>query len=345
MSSNKNSGINTKEEDKSEQDEYSIKILRRNLENYTHEVIEDTKIKRVTSWRKSQKKFFQSLILNLFTLGIPHIISLFYPNVYLKLYCIRRKPTECDFFLVENIYGNLTLCKKIYKKDKIQNNINLSQDKDKEIIKSSSFLNERKSITKNVTYSFIYKSITYEYDKVNNIIKPVYMNLLNLSCKDIFNYFSEGLSSEGMVNIFRNRYGKNEYALNYHQTTFFFFKVELPNLIFVFIIGIIELILKDYAAFFSKLIIICILLIIEYLTIKFHINSLYNHDYTLDGEKNKIRVKRDYNLKDKSEIFYKIDNCDLLPGDIIYLKSNDFVPCDCLILDGECMAIRRRMYG
>ena len=45
-----------------EDDEYNIKIFRRTLENYTHEVIEDTKIKKVTSWRKSQKKFFQSLI-------------------------------------------------------------------------------------------------------------------------------------------------------------------------------------------------------------------------------------------------------------------------------------------
>ena len=104
-----------------EDDEYNIKIFRRTLENYTHEVIEDTKIKKVTSWRKSQKKFFQSLILNIFTLGILHIISLFYPNLYIKLYCNRRKPKECDFFLVEDIYGNLTLCKKIFKKDKTQN--------------------------------------------------------------------------------------------------------------------------------------------------------------------------------------------------------------------------------
>ena len=55
-----------------EDDEYNIKIFRRTLENYTHEVIEDTRIKKVTSWRKSKKKFFQSLILNIFTLGIKH---------------------------------------------------------------------------------------------------------------------------------------------------------------------------------------------------------------------------------------------------------------------------------
>ena len=345
MSSMRTLRINPKEEIKSEQDEYNIKLLRRTLENNTHEVIEDSKIKRITSWRKSKKKFIQSLILNIFTLGIPHILSIFYPNIYIKLYCNRRKPKECDFFLVENIYGNLTLCKKIYKKDKMQNNINFSTNKEKEAITYSSILNTRKSITKNLTFSFVYKSVTYEYDEDTNEITPVYMNLSKLTCKDIFNYFSEGLSSEGIVKIFRNRYGKNEYALNFHITTLYFFKVELPNLIFVLIIGAIELVVKDYISFFSKLIIISILLIIEYLTIKFHINSLFKCEYTLDGEKNKIRVKRDYNLKEKSEIFCKIDNCDLLPGDIIFLKSNDIVPCDCLILDGECIADSNNLIG
>ena len=118
MSSPRNQKETIKEEIKSEEDMYNIKIFRRTLENNTHEVIEDTKIKKVTSWRKSQKKFFQSLILNILTLGILHLFSLCYPNLYIKLYCNRRKPKECDFFLVEDIYGQLTLCKKIYKKDK-----------------------------------------------------------------------------------------------------------------------------------------------------------------------------------------------------------------------------------
>jgi hypothetical protein len=130
MSSSQNQKENIKEEIKDEEDIYNIKISRRTLENNTHEVIEDTKIKKVTSWRKSQKKFLQSLILNIFTLGIIHLLSLYYPNLYIKLYCNRRKPKECDFFLVEDIYGQLTLCKKIYKKDKTQNNINSESTKE-----------------------------------------------------------------------------------------------------------------------------------------------------------------------------------------------------------------------
>ena len=215
MSSPWNKNSNTKVELKTDEDIYNIKIFRRTTENYTHDVVEDTKIKKVTSWRKSKTKFLQSLIINILSLGITHILSLFYPNLYIKLYCNKRNPKECDFFLVEDIYGNLTLCKKIYKKDKGQNTISSNNLKDASLSSSLSNFNDKlkKDITKNLTYSFEYKSIIYEYDENKNEIIPVYMNLLNLTCKDIFHYFSEGLSSEKSVNIFLNRYGKNEYII------------------------------------------------------------------------------------------------------------------------------------
>ena len=349
MSERKLQRTKIKEEFKNEEDEYNIKIFKRTLENNTHEVFEDTRIKKVTSWRKSKRKFFQSLILNIFSFGIIHIISLYNPNLYIKLYCNRRKPKECDFFLVEDIYGQLTLCKKIYKKDKKQNNINLSSDISKENIISSSLHNYnnklRKSLTKNLTYSFKYKSVTYEYNEITNEIMPVYMNLLNLTCKDIFNYFDEGLSSEGIIKIFQDRYGKNEYELNFNMVYLYLNKIEVPNLILVIINAIIESILSDYVSFFSKLIIIVILFITEYLNIKLTIYNLYKKENTLDGEKNKIRAKRTHKFDEKLELFCKINNCDLLPGDIIYLKSNDIVPCDCLILEGECMANSNNLIG
>jgi len=63
-----------------------IEIIRRTLDNNTHEVLEDTMIKRVTSWRKSEDKFKKYLILNIFSFGILHLISLFHPNLYNFLY-------------------------------------------------------------------------------------------------------------------------------------------------------------------------------------------------------------------------------------------------------------------
>ena len=95
-----------------------IKIIKRTLDNNTHLVLEDTKLKRITSWRKSEIKFKKNLIFNILSFGILHIISLIYPNIYIKLYCIPSPVKESDFFLIENIHGKLTLYKRIYKKNK-----------------------------------------------------------------------------------------------------------------------------------------------------------------------------------------------------------------------------------
>ena len=145
-----------------------INIIRRTLENNTHEVIEDTKLKRVTSWRKSEAKFLRNLIFNIFSFGILHLISLCKPKLYLKLYCNPWPPKECDFFLVENIYGQCTLCSKIHKKGKITNSFI-----DSEIIKqntiSSSLINYN-YLLKTLSYSFRYKSVTYENISFLNFI-------------------------------------------------------------------------------------------------------------------------------------------------------------------------------
>ena len=126
-----------------------IKILRRTLENNTHEVIEDIKLKCITSWRKSKSKFLKSLLINILTLGITHIISLYYPNLYIKLYCNPWPANECDFFLVENIYGKYTLCTKIHKKNKKKSSLNSISDISKREMLSSSI-----NINKKMDYYF-----------------------------------------------------------------------------------------------------------------------------------------------------------------------------------------------
>ena len=87
-----------------------IKLIRRTLENNTHEVYEDLNIKKITSWRKSQNKFMKILIYNILSFGIVHLISLFKPRLFIKLYCNPSPAKECDYFLIENIYGEAILC-------------------------------------------------------------------------------------------------------------------------------------------------------------------------------------------------------------------------------------------
>ena len=344
---NNSTNINKIELKNNNNQQNKIKFIKRTLENNTHEVIEDTKLKNITSWRKSETKFLQNLIYNILTLGILHIISLFYPNLYLKLYCNPWPPKECDYFLVENIYGEFTLCTKIHKKAKNNNHFSFSTDISKEKMISSTSYNyihkKENYLFKNLTYSFKYKSVTYEYNEETNEIIPVYMDLSKLTNKGILNLFGEGLSSEELVKKLGERYGKNEYYINLEVLYLYFFRIELPYLILVIIVGIIEFVLKDYISIIAKYIIITIIILSLYLVGKKIIYGIYAKEYTLDGEKNKLKIKRKHKLE--NNFYFEIKNCDLLPGDIIFLKANDFAPCDCLILEGECLISESNLTG
>ena len=329
-----------------EREEYSneIKIIKRTLINNTHEVLEDTKLKRITSWRKSKKKFLNNLIYNILSLGILHLISLYYPNLYIKLYCNPWPAKECDYFLVENIYGQCTLCLKIHKKS--NNNINFESEVTRDNMNPSLTninIKSEYNISKNLTYSFIYKSVTYEYNEETNDITPVYMDLSNMTNKGILNFFSEGLKTENIVKKFKERYGLNEYHIDVNLPLLYFKNIEIPSLMIVLFIGVIEIILEDYLSFFIKSGVVFLIFIIEFINMKNNILNKYKKDYTLDGD-HIIKVKRKYLLKDDN-FYAEINNVDLLPGDIIYLKSNDLVPCDCLIIEGECIVNESDLTG
>ncbi len=340
---------NEKEEINIDNQENNIKIIRRTLENNTHIVIEDTKLKSVTSWRKSETKFLKNLIFNILSFGILHIISLFKPKLYLKLYCNPWPPKECDYFLVENIYGQCTLCSKIHKKNKNTRDSNYNIDISKESMVSASLMNYNNKyehyITKTLTYSFKYKSVTYEYNEETNEIIPVYMNLSKMTNKGIFNFFGEGLSSENLVKKYLDRYGKNEYYINLGITNFYFKKIEALYLIFILVIQSVNIFFKDIVSFFLSLGIIAVLFFIEYIVTKQMIYDLYKKEFTLDGEENKIKVKRKHKINESVNFYFEIKNCDLLPGDVIYLQENDVVPCDCLILEGECIVNENSLNG
>ena len=315
-----------------------INIIKRALDNNTHEVLTDKNLKRITSWRKSKKKFMKNLKYNLLTLGILHLISLYYPNLYIKLYCNPWPAKECDFFLVENIYGQFSLCKKIYKKSNNNKNLLFSGSTKQNIISSINEISSDLNYIKNLTYSFIYKSVTYEYNEETNEIIPVYINISKISNKKILNYFNEGLISENLMKKYKERYGLNQYFINIKLPLIYFLKHEFPSFILVLIIGIIEFsVLNDYMSLIIKSFVIFAIFIIQFLTIKKLIFNNYKNEYTLDGNQNIIKVKRKYLLNDNNRFYAEIKNIELIPGDIIYLQRNDFVPCDCILIEGECL--------
>ena len=344
-----NEKINILIKEKQEKASNEINFIRRTLENNTYESIEDLKLKRITTWRKSKAKFLNNLKYNILSFGILHLISLYYPNLYIKLYCNPWPAKECDFFLVENIYGICTLCVKIHKKRNPNNSINYNQNiiQDK-VLSPPNDINYKSeyNIIKNLTYSFIYKSVTYEYNEETNEIMPVYINLSNMTNKGIINFFGEGLYSEQLVKIYKERYGKNVYVINIKLPILYFKKVEVPSFNLVIIIGLIEFIIfKDYISLFIKSFVIVIIFIIHFINLKITVLDRYKKEYTLDGETSKLKVNRRYLLKENNKFYAEINNEDLLPGDIIYLKCNDYVPCDCILIEGECIVNESDLNG
>ena len=375
-----------------------IKFIKRTVENYTHEDISDQKIKRITSYRKSQKKFLSILVFNILTFGLLHFISKCYPKLYLKFYCKKCLPKNSDFFLVEDLYGNCNLCqtkkvKKIKLKSKIKrssyeenskaymclysswNLSNLNMKNNNLHLNNEQFIN----INNNQIITFYYNSRLYEYEEINNMIIPVYLNLQGKTKKNIINWFQTGLSSEYLSKKIEERYGKNEYKLNVNLLYIYFRKVEFKLLIYSIICGSMEVVIQDHASTGILTTIIVGYFICRKIYLWKMLKNYDGKDFTLDGENfKKIKVKRKYlfnkgknnkiikkkkrekkkliektynkknnnkyenniNFQEKKEEDYKyaeINKNDLLPGDIIYLKRGDFVPCDGIILDGDCV--------
>ena len=219
--------------------------------------------------------------------------------------------------------------------------------------KDNSALNDGKrpelDLSKNLTYSFVYKSNVYEYDEKKEEIIPVYMDLSKLTNKGILDFFLDGLGTRSMVNKFRERYGKNEYIFDVKLLFLFFLNNEIPSYAIVIFICIIQNVaFPDYSILIGKIGIVIGFIAIQLINIKVTIINKYKKELTLDGNETKIRVKRNYLLKDleeSDEFFKEIEPEEILPGDIIFLKANDFVPCDCLIMEGECIASESNLTG
>ena len=308
-----------------------IKVKKRTNENYTHIVNIDSKIVSVSTWRKSKMKFRLYLILNFFTLGLLHIISLFIPKLYLKIYCNQSLPTNSDFFLIEDVYNNFTLCKTIYKKSsnaKMSNNNDHNNDKNND----------------NITILFEYKSTKYKFDITTNSICPVYFNLSLYSNKTIIDSLMDGINTPEKYNRSIDTYGKNIMNMNIMLIYQNLIRKDLPNCTVVFFSGALCL-YCNFTEFGCLLYLLAISILIIKLIFKYikFIKKL-GKDRSLDGLI-EYKVKRKYLKEQKTKGYNKVKNIDLVPGDILSLNEGEIIPCDCILLDGECILSESKLIG
>ena len=296
--------------------------------NYTHTVNIDSQISLISTWRKSRIKFNKNLVKNILSLGILHIVSLFNPKLYIKLYCKPCSPKESDFFYIEEINGNSLLCKSIHKRPKIIN---------------SSLMNNV-SFCKRV--SFEYKTMRYEYDEKLNLIVPIYFNISLITNNDLVYKYSEGLSMGEEINNLYDIYGKNEMVINKNIIYSYFLKQNLLPLIMTSLSSIIFIGANQngFGIFIFCLSIFMVIIRITYKYIRF--KQLYTDDSSLDGRKymRKYKVIR-RNIQPNQSRYSYIYVRDLLPGDVLLLREDDFIPCDGVILEGECILSIDKLLG
>ena len=313
--------------------ENEIELIRRTKDNYTHNVFEDLIIEEITTWKTSQKKIGNYYLYNILSFGIIYIVTKFKPLLFIKLYCIPSAPKEAEYFLVKNIYGEYKLCIKQNKKIiQMQDNHNISEDISNQHILGIT-TNNNPNVNDQLLIGFDYNSKFYEYNEILNKIMPMYFNLTYLSNRKIYQLFSDGLSSENKVKRYKERYGLNIYPFNIRLVSYYYLRVELVMFIISFIILFLEALAGDRFYFLVSL--VCIVIISVYQLIVLKKLSL-DDEYTLDGEKKQIKVRRKY-MADKNKEYCYINNIDLLPGDLIYLKRGELSPCDGIILEGECI--------
>ena len=305
--------------------ENELSLVRRTKENYTHQVLEDHNIEEITIWKISQKKIICYYIINILSFGITYFISKYNPNYFIKFCCLPCTIKEVDYFLVKDIYNTYKLCPKETKRMMHTRN-SLTEDISMENVLNNNNVN-------NQILGFTYNSKFYEYNEAQNKIIPNYFNLSCLSNKRIYQLFIEGHTSLNRVKKFTERYGKNICIFNFKLINLYFFKVEFFLLIIAAIFAGIEVINSSYAFFTLLTIFIIIVFVCQFNIIK---EQDFDKEDTLDGAKKQIKVKRRYMTEENKDYCY-INNIDLLPGDLIYLTQGDEVPCDGVILEGECI--------
>ena len=305
-----------------------IPFHKRTCYNYTHNVNIDSQIDSISTWRKSKIKFNIALIKNIFSLGILHIISLYYPKLYIRLYCKPCPPKESDFFLIEDIHGYSLLCKSIYKRPRVLN--------------SSSGQN----ISLSKIVSFEYKTIRYEYNESTNTIIPIYFNISLITNNELVYKYSEGINSRDDLNILIDKYGKNEMKLNKHFIYEYFLKQNLPQFIITLACALLFAAGGEvgFGNFIFYLSLLMILIRVIYKCIRF--KQLFYANYSLDGQKKmkKYKVIRKDMQQPQNKYSY-IYNNEIIPGDVLLLREEDIIPCDGVILEGECILSTNYLLG
>ena len=351
-----------------EQKQYKVNIIKRSYNNNIYVNNIDQSISFVIPY-----KYKCSIYMFIF-LGIPYIITKFSNRKLIEWRSEPCKVSEADFYLIVDGYGNYHICnftKKCFNPNfNAENRIKGYDNKyistlfsSIEIYNKSEYheifyvynkyycykKTREDDVKKNLIESFNDTS-THQHFSVSNetIAQSVRFNKdyyfesqifdMSFTTNDnIYKIFNNNFMKQKEIQFQLDIYGPNKLILKNIN----YFRILLEKLLSFVTIYILFIIIfywiENYYYFIFILILSLILLIIT--TYQKYLNQKKVVDFSLNKQ-DKIIVYE--GAKNPPRL---IDYENLVPGQVIKLKEQDILPCDCLLLEGFCSCIESSLTG
>ena len=218
----------------------------------------------------------------------------------------------------------------------IKRNLNEAFDdvKNKNIVKTSNSSNEMSNDSfhnlNNHLNRNIYQNKDYYFES------PVF----NLACttnKNIYNIFNNYYLKQKEIKFQLSIYGQNKLVLKVINYLTIIIE-KLLNFVTIYVLCVIIFFWYENYFFFIFILILSVILIII-TTYQKYLNKKKVVDFSLNKQE-KITL---YEGPQKPTRLIEYEN--LVPGQIIKIKEEDVLPCDCLLLDGFCSCIESSLTG
>ena len=332
-----------------DQKKFSVTLIKRNYNNNVYLNNIDQSISYVIPYKYKYPIFIYLLF------GIPFLITKISNRKLIQWRGIPCHFTEANFYLIIDGYGNYHICnftkRNFFTNFGTENTISgFNKKKHIPTIFSNIDFNEKEEYHE-INYVsnkyYCYKKFSYyNYDINNNGKdngnKEYYFEapIFSLSCatnKKIYEIFEEHYLKPDETKFQREIFGQNKLVLKVVNFFTILFGKLLSFVTLYFILAIIFWWLEKY--YFSYVVMVLSIILLFITTYQKYLNKKKVVDFSLNKQE-KIIVYESSIKKAKY-----VENENLVPGQVIILKEEDVLPCDCLLLDGFCSCIESSLTG
>lgn len=284
-------------------------------------------------------------MLYIISFGFFFFIEKKWKRIFTLLACSETKPEQAQYAQIKDSINKYHIV--LFQKENY-NDINSELKKEtidkltKEQIEQSPYISFEIN-NSNEHYTFSYQYNKYELKKDSNFFLGVSFDLSNMKHVEIQETFNKegnlGIPSISLYNYMYNKFGSNKVKFNSNKFWRYFFRQLFSPIYLYNIASIICWFLNDYGIYA----IITLLLLLGILNLSVYKNHSNFKNLNRVNEKNDFHVHRQFSFKENKEWNNLQDQ--IIPGDILTIEEGDYLPCDCLILDGYCTVDQSDLTG